>query len=121
MTKAADAILAVITVTTLYLALYCKAIPTPTIFHDEILPMLPWWALIITCFITRKLKADSPIEYLKLVEDILHYLVESNVNFKQILACHDTDIHTFIKKILDELTGEVYIRRVNENYYEYVP
>lgn len=75
----------------------------------------------ITCFITRKLKADSPIEYLKLVEDILHYLVESNVNFKQILACHDTDIHTFIKKILDELTGEVYIRRVNENYYEYVP
>lgn len=46
MTKAADAILAVITVTTLYLALYCKAIPTPTIFHDEILPVLPWWALI---------------------------------------------------------------------------
>ncbi len=75
----------------------------------------------ITCFITRKLKADSPIEYLKLVEDILHYLVESNVNFKEILACHDTDIHAFIKNILDELTGEVYIRRVNDNYYEYVP
>lgn len=77
--------------------------------------------LRISCFITRKLKTSGPVEYFKLIEDILCYLVEFNVDFEKILCDHNTDTHIFIKSILDELTGEVYIRRADNNTYEYVP
>lgn len=29
-----------------YLVLYFKVVSTPELFHDEILPYLPWWCLV---------------------------------------------------------------------------
>ncbi|QPG76522.1 hypothetical protein FOA43_003911 [Brettanomyces nanus] len=46
MTKATDTALAFITISSIYIALWVEAIPLPALLHDEILPVLPWWALV---------------------------------------------------------------------------
>ncbi|EAZ63505.1 hypothetical protein PICST_51616 [Scheffersomyces stipitis CBS 6054] len=46
MTKATEAGLTLFAVTAVYFALYSGVIPTGQKIHDEILPYLPWWALV---------------------------------------------------------------------------
>lgn len=48
MSKLTETILAVFTLTTVYVALLTGTIPTPAIFQAEILPVLPWYLLV--CF-----------------------------------------------------------------------
>ncbi|RLV89549.1 hypothetical protein JA1_005125 [Spathaspora sp. JA1] len=46
MTKATDAALALYTSVGIYFALYVGVFPLPQKIHDEILPYLPFWALV---------------------------------------------------------------------------
>lgn len=46
MTKATETALAFFAASAIYFALYSGVIPVPTKIHDEILPFLPWWALV---------------------------------------------------------------------------
>lgn len=46
MTKATETILALFTLSGIYFALYSGVIPTSEKIHNEILPYLPWWALV---------------------------------------------------------------------------
>lgn len=46
MTKATETFLALFSASALYFALYTGVIPTTAMFHDEILPFLPFWALV---------------------------------------------------------------------------
>lgn len=46
MTKATEAVLTIFALSALYFALYSGVIPTTTKIHDEILPFLPFWALV---------------------------------------------------------------------------
>ncbi|GMM47598.1 hypothetical protein DAPK24_041960 [Pichia kluyveri] len=46
MTKAYETAVFFFAITSIYAALYFGVIPTSEIFHNEILPVIPWWALI---------------------------------------------------------------------------
>ncbi|KAI5965779.1 uncharacterized protein KGF55_001142 [Candida pseudojiufengensis] len=46
MTKATETALTIFAISSIYFALYTKLIPTPQIFYNEILPFLPFWALV---------------------------------------------------------------------------
>lgn len=46
MTKATEFLLTLFTLSSVYFALYVKLIPSPDIFHQEILPYLPFWAIV---------------------------------------------------------------------------
>ncbi|CAI5759453.1 unnamed protein product [Candida verbasci] len=46
MTKATETGLTLFALSAIYFALTTGVIPTPTKIHDEILPFLPWWALV---------------------------------------------------------------------------
>lgn len=46
MTKATEAAVALFALSAVYFAAYAGVIPTGQLIHDEILPYLPWWALV---------------------------------------------------------------------------
>ncbi|EGV61829.1 hypothetical protein PSN45_000514 [Yamadazyma tenuis] len=46
MTKATETLLALSAVGAVYFALLAKVIPSPQLFHQEILPYLPLWAVV---------------------------------------------------------------------------
>lgn len=46
MTKATETFVALFAASAVYFALYAGVIPTGKLVHDEILPYLPWWALV---------------------------------------------------------------------------
>lgn len=46
MTKATNAVIVLTQLVVLYAILYIGLVPTPKIFRDEILPIIPFWALI---------------------------------------------------------------------------
>ncbi|CDK29782.1 unnamed protein product [Kuraishia capsulata CBS 1993] len=46
MTRFTETLLAIFTVTAIYSSLFVGVIPTPKTFHDEVLPVLPFWALV---------------------------------------------------------------------------
>ncbi|CAK9440986.1 uncharacterized protein LODBEIA_P48550 [Lodderomyces beijingensis] len=46
MTKATEAGLTLFALLAVYFALYTQVIPSPQKFQQEILPFLPWWALV---------------------------------------------------------------------------
>ncbi|CAK7903276.1 hypothetical protein CAAN1_07S06700 [[Candida] anglica] len=46
MTKATETLLTFFAVSAVYFALYAGVIPTSDKIHSEILPYLPWWALV---------------------------------------------------------------------------
>lgn len=46
MTKATETFVALFAVSAIYFALYSELIPTGKTVHDEILPYLPFWALV---------------------------------------------------------------------------
>lgn len=46
MTKATETALALFAVSAIYFALVAGVIPTTELIHSEILPYLPWWALV---------------------------------------------------------------------------
>lgn len=46
MTKATETFVALFAVSAVYFALWTGFIPTGKLIHDEILPYLPWWALV---------------------------------------------------------------------------
>jgi dolichyl-phosphate mannosyltransferase polypeptide 3 len=46
MTKAYETVIYVLTASAIYFALSVGVIPTSNTFHDEILPVIPWWGLI---------------------------------------------------------------------------
>ncbi|KAI1760016.1 dolichol-phosphate mannosyltransferase subunit 3 [Hypoxylon sp. FL1150] len=46
MTRAQQTISIGLLVTSLYLALYLKLVPLPTLVQTEIVPVLPFWALV---------------------------------------------------------------------------
>ncbi|KAI5955103.1 hypothetical protein KGF54_001664 [Candida jiufengensis] len=46
MTKASETALTIFALSSIYFALYTQLIPSPTIFYYEILPFLPFWALV---------------------------------------------------------------------------
>lgn len=46
MTKATETAIFAIVLTSIYFILYIGIIPTSTIFQNEILPVLPFWALV---------------------------------------------------------------------------
>lgn len=89
MTKATDAALAFITATAIYVAFYFGAIPTPAIVYEQIIPVLPWWALVsYGCYTLGSLGygvftlEDKPDKYEELLTQIIEakqYLAENNV------------------------------------------
>lgn len=46
MTKATEALLTVFFVSSIYFALWTKLIPSPEVFHQQVLPYLPIWAIV---------------------------------------------------------------------------
>ncbi|EDK46019.1 hypothetical protein PVL30_003923 [Lodderomyces elongisporus] len=46
MTKATETALTLFALSALYFALSTGVIVSPKLFHDEILPYLPWWGLV---------------------------------------------------------------------------
>lgn len=46
MTKATETGVVLFFISAIYFALYSKLIPSPSIFHDEILPYLPIWSVV---------------------------------------------------------------------------
>ncbi|ODQ78475.1 hypothetical protein BABINDRAFT_14635 [Babjeviella inositovora NRRL Y-12698] len=46
MSKFTETALAVFALVSVYLAFVSKVIPTPAIFYNEIVPVLPFWALV---------------------------------------------------------------------------
>ncbi|KAH7323615.1 dolichyl-phosphate mannosyltransferase polypeptide 3 [Rhexocercosporidium sp. MPI-PUGE-AT-0058] len=46
MTRAQQTVSIGLLVTSLYLALYLQLIPLPTLISEEIIPVLPFWALV---------------------------------------------------------------------------
>lgn len=46
MTKATETFLTLFALSAVYFAAYTGVLPTSTKIHDEILPYLPWWALV---------------------------------------------------------------------------
>lgn len=46
MTKATETFVALFAASAIYFALYAGVIPTGSLIHDEILPYLPFWALV---------------------------------------------------------------------------
>lgn len=46
MTKAYETAVYAVTISAIYFALYVGVIPTPTIFYELILPVIPWWGLV---------------------------------------------------------------------------
>lgn len=46
MTKATETFVALFALSALYFALYTRTIPSPELFHKEILPYLPYWCLV---------------------------------------------------------------------------
>lgn len=46
MTKATETGLLFFALSAVYFAFYSELFPSPTIFKQEILPFLPWWALV---------------------------------------------------------------------------
>lgn len=46
MTKATETGLTLFAISAIYYALWTKLIPIPELLHEEILPYLPWWALV---------------------------------------------------------------------------
>ncbi|GEQ72525.1 hypothetical protein JCM33374_g6212 [Metschnikowia sp. JCM 33374] len=46
MTKATETFVALFALSAIYFALYSELIPTGRLIHDEILPYLPFWALV---------------------------------------------------------------------------
>lgn len=46
MTKATETFVALFAVSSVYFALVTGFVPTPKLISEEILPYLPWWALV---------------------------------------------------------------------------
>lgn len=46
MTKASETALFFITITAIYISLWVGVIPTSEVFQNEILPVIPFWALV---------------------------------------------------------------------------
>ncbi|GMG20929.1 unnamed protein product [Ambrosiozyma monospora] len=46
MTKAAETVLTLFTLSAIYFALLFGIIPTSELIQNEILPVVPWWALV---------------------------------------------------------------------------
>lgn len=46
MTKAYETTVFALAISAIYFSLWVGILPTPTIFHDLILPVIPWWALV---------------------------------------------------------------------------
>lgn len=46
MTKATETALVLFALLAVYFALYTETLPSPAVFQTEILPFLPWWALV---------------------------------------------------------------------------
>ncbi|GMF02978.1 unnamed protein product [Ambrosiozyma monospora] len=46
MTKAAETVLTLFTLSAIYFALLFGVIPTSELVQNEILPVVPWWALV---------------------------------------------------------------------------
>lgn len=77
MTKASETVLYLITVVAIYLALYVGVIPTGEVFQKEVLPVVPWWALVsFGCYALFSLGHgvytlnDKEDKYLELKEQI---------------------------------------------------
>ncbi|VEU19818.1 DEKNAAC100832 [Brettanomyces naardenensis] len=92
MTKLTDTILTILTVSSIYLVLYVGAIPTPAVIHDEILPVLPWWALVsYGCYALFSLgygvftlndKEDKYEELLSQISEARGFLEKNGVDVK---------------------------------------
>lgn len=46
MTKLEQTLSGLLLLAIIYHATWTKLIPTPVLFHDEILPVLPWWCIV---------------------------------------------------------------------------
>lgn len=46
MTKAYETVVVALAISSIYFALSVGVIPTPATFHDDVLPVIPWWALV---------------------------------------------------------------------------
>lgn len=93
MTRSTDAVLAIITVSSIYIALWVGALPSPAIFHDEILPVLPWWALVsYGCYALYSLgygvytlndKEDKYEELVGQIKEAKSFLKKNGVDVKE--------------------------------------
>lgn len=75
MTKLQQTLFVFIVVGALYTAVWVKLIPTPELFHEQILPVLPWWILVSfgsfalgTLGLNVLTFNDKPEKYRELVE-----------------------------------------------------
>lgn len=78
MTKAYETIVYAITLSAIYFSLSVGAIPTPEIFQNTILPVIPWWALVsFGCYALFELGygvftlQDKKDKYVELKEQIV--------------------------------------------------
>lgn len=77
MTKAYETAVYALTILAIYVALVVGVFPTPTVFHDKVLPVIPWWALVsFGCYTLFSLGygvytlQDKKEKYLELKEQI---------------------------------------------------
>lgn len=77
MTKAYETAVYALVISAIYFALWVGVFPTPAIFHDEILPVIPWWALVsFGCYALYSLGygvytlQDKKEKYVELTEQI---------------------------------------------------
>lgn len=46
MTKFTETLLAAFTISAIYFSFFVGVIPTPTVIYEDVIPVLPWWALV---------------------------------------------------------------------------
>lgn len=90
MTKATDALVFFFALSAIYFALLSGVIPTPQLFHDDILPYLPWWGLVTfgayalstlgLGVLTFKDKPQKHKELLQQIDEAKKFYAEKGIN-----------------------------------------
>lgn len=78
MTKAYETAVYALAISAIYFSLWVGIFPTPTTFHDLVLPVIPWWALVsFGCYTLYSLGygvytlQDKKDKYVELKEQIV--------------------------------------------------
>ncbi|ODQ47124.1 hypothetical protein PICMEDRAFT_31359 [Pichia membranifaciens NRRL Y-2026] len=77
MTKAYETTVYALAISAIYFALWVGVFPTPAVFQNEVLPVVPWWALVsFGCYTLFSLGygvytlQDKKDKYVELTEQI---------------------------------------------------
>ncbi|ESW98338.1 hypothetical protein KL918_003916 [Ogataea parapolymorpha] len=91
MTKASETVLAIFTLSAIYFSLLVGVIPLPKIVQQEVLPVVPWWALVsFGCYALGTL--GYGVFTFKDKEDKYHELLGEIAEAKEFLKKNGVDI-----------------------------